>query len=101
MQKTTKIRKVFEELRASLSGEFSDAKLLEGAKDIVEAMYDVTNDDPVFSVTEGRLGFEYTDTYSAICDAPWRVMKFESEMMGHFFEKSLDYCGHQPVLNYA
>tara|TARA_B100001059_G_scaffold232191_1_gene269546 strand:+ start:994 stop:1131 length:138 start_codon:yes stop_codon:yes gene_type:complete len=41
MQKTTKIRKVFEELRASLSGEFSDAKLLEGAKDIVEAMYKV------------------------------------------------------------
>ena len=101
MQKTTKIRTVFEELRSSLSGEFSDAKLLEGARDIVEAMCDAVNDDPVFSIAEGRRGFEYTDTYSAICDSPWRVMKFESEMMGHFFEKNLDYCGHEAVLSYA
>ena len=101
MQKTTKIRKVFEELRASLSNEFSDGKLLEGAREIVEAMYNAADDDPVFSIGEGRKGFEYTDTYSAICDSPWRAMGFESEMMGHFYEKSLDYCGHRPVMSYV
>ena len=101
MNKPTKIRKVFEELRSALSEEFSDAMLLEGAAEIVEATYDAYFSEPEFSVDEGPCPFECMDTFSAIVDSPWKIMRSESEMMGHFFSDALDYVSSAPVMSYV
>lgn len=85
MNKPTLVRKVFNELLDSMGQEHCEVELLAAAREIVETVYEVTDIDPRFSISENARDFDSMDLHTAMTQDPWRVVRRESEMMSHYF----------------
>lgn len=85
MNKPTLVKKVFNELLESIGSGHCEVELLAAAREIVEAVYDVTDVDPKFSISENARDLDSMDLHTAMTQDPWKVVRRESEMMSHFF----------------
>ena len=84
MNKPTLVKKVFNELLESIGSGHCEVELLAAAREIVEAVYDVTDVDPKFSISENARDLDSV-TCRPHAQDPWKVVRRESEMMSHFF----------------
>jgi hypothetical protein len=101
MNRPTKVRKVYHELRTTLGSELSELEALQTAAMLVELF---EKDDALFgaSINEQRATFDELPLDVAMADGGWRVLSRERSILhAEFGGDDMDIVGQMKIKNYG